>query len=255
LPRPRKKHKALPTPRATREKGWAVMGFDVSMSSIAGAAIGWDQTLKKFVGPNFIYLRWEKDDDYFARLAEASNGQLLIEQLLRELHLMLNLNEVFIAQEEPWPMGLVRGGMSSFMKQQAEISGAFLGGLVKWGYTNIVQMNSIRWRQMIAQDLGITTHHSKWRDPKLALAYNTRPKDSGKFRSKQWALNYFDGQDFPNEIPDWPDIVETKSGKMPRPDGSVAKAVQPDDRYDALAVMWTHHEELRTLGALAGAGI
>jgi len=252
----RKKHGATrPKPRELRDRGWAVLGFDLSMSSIAGAGIGWDATLKKFKGPNFIYLRWEKDDDYFARLREAAGAQLLVEGLLAELSLFLNLEDVFIAEEEPWPMGLVRGGMSSFMKQQAEISGAFLGGLVKWGYQNVSQMNSIRWRQMVANDLGITTHHSKWRDPKLAADYNCTPKDSGKFRSKQWALNYFSGEEFPEDVPDWPDIINSKKdGKIPRPEGSVAKAVQPDDRYDALAVMWTHHEELRELGALVGAG-
>src|SRR5215471_2468318 len=254
LPKPRKKHKSLPTPRANREKGWAVMGFDVSMSSIAGAGIGYDATLKRMVGPNFIYMRWEKDDEYFARLAEASNAQLLVEGILNEMKLMLNLNEVFIAEEEPWPLGMARGGLSSFMKQQAEISGAFLGGLVRWGYTNISQMNSIRWRQEVARDLGITTHHSKWRSPELALRFNCKPSDSGKFRAKEWALadpGYAFMHVFENEIPDWPDIINSKDGKIPRPDGSVAKAVQPDDRYDALAVCYTHYLELDQLGALA----
>jgi hypothetical protein len=252
--RPRKKHKAranVPTPRELRKRGWAVMGFDVSMSSIAGAAIGYDETLKKFAGPNFIYLRWEKDDDYFSRLKEACNSQLLVEGLLQELGLILSMDEVFIAQEEPWPLGMIRGGLSNFLKQQAEISGAFLGGLVRWGYTNVSQMNSIRWRQMVAADLGITTHHSKWRSPELAARFNCKPADSGKFRAKQWALNpgYAFMGAFENEIPDWPDIISSKDGKKPRPEGSKAKGVQPDDRYDALAVCWTHYLELQELGA------
>jgi hypothetical protein len=251
-PGARKKHgKRVNTPRELRPRGWAVLGFDTSMSSIAGAGIGYDATLKKFVGPNFTLLRWEKDDEYFNRLQEASNSHLLVEALLSELGLLLKLDEVFIAQEEPWPLGMVRGGLSAFLKQQAEISGAFLGGLVRWGYTNVSQMNSIRWRQMIAQDLGITTHHSKWRDPKLALDYNCKPTDSGKFRSKQWAFAR-QTETWTGEIPDWPDIVQTKDGKRPRPENSKAKAVQPDDRYDALAVMWTSYLELEELGALSG---
>jgi hypothetical protein len=252
--KPRKKHpkKKLPQPRELRSRGWAVLGFDISLSSIAAAGIGYDETLKKFKGPEFMYLRWEKDDEYFDRLKEAANAHLLIDALLTELGLVLNMDEIFIAQEEPWPVGMaLRGGASSFLKQQAEISGAFLGGLVRWGYTNVSQMNSIRWRQVVASDLGITIHHSKWRSPELALQYNCKPIDSGKFRAKQWALNpgyAFQGGAFPNEIPDWPDIIHSKDGNKPRPEGSVAKAIQPDDRYDALAVMFTHYLELQELG-------
>ena len=245
MARPRKKH-ALPKPREIRSRGWAVVGFDTSMSSLAGAAIGYDATMKKMVGPNFTMLRWEKDDDYFARLKEACNSHELVGGLIADMGMILELDEIYIAQEEPWPLGMSRGGMSSYMKQQAEISGAFLGGLIRWGYTNIMQMNSIHWRQMIAADLGITTHHSKWKSPELALAHNCAPKDSGKFRAKQWALTQspvYDG-----EIPDWPDIIGGKDGKQPRPETSKAKAVQPDDRYDALAVMWTHYKELQQLG-------
>ena len=247
-----KKKRYKPNPRELRSRGWAVIGFDTSMSSIAGAGIGYDATLKKFLGPEFVYVRWEKDDEYFDRLKEANHAELWVTGILEEMGLLLEMDEVFIAQEEPWPLGMSRGGMSAFMKQQAEISGAFLGGLVRWGYTNVSQMNSIRWRQMIAQDLGITTHHSKWKDPKLCEQYNCAPKDSGKFRAKQWAMNpgyAFQGA-FPNEIPDWEDIIDSKDGKKPRPENSKAKAVQPDDRYDALAVMWTHFLELQELGAL-----
>lgn len=255
MPKPRaKKKKYLPKPRELRSRGWAVLGFDTSMSSIAGAGIGYDATLKKLRGPVFVYNRWEKEDEYFDRLKEASHGELWVGGMLEEMGLLLNLNEIFIAQEEPWPFGMVRGGASAFMKQQAEISGAFLGGLVRWGFTNVSQMNSIRWRTMIANDLGITTHHTKWKDPKLCEKYNCSPKDSGKFRSKQWARGEewdMQRESFPDEIPDWPDIVETtKHGKQPRPEGSKAKAVQPDDRYDALAVMWTHYKELQELGVL-----
>jgi hypothetical protein len=251
--KPKKKHpkKKIPQPHELRSRGWAVLGGDISMSSIAMAGIGYDATLKKLKGPEFMYLRWEKDDEYFDRLKEAANAHMLIEALLTELGLILNLDEIFIAQEEPWPVGMVmRGGASSWLKQQAEISGAFLGGLVRWGYTNVSQINSIRWRKMIADDLEITTHHSKWRSPELALQYNCKPSDSGKFRAKEWALNSgyaFQGV-FPEEIPDWPDIISSKDGNKPRPEGSVAKAVQPDDRYDALAVMWTHYLELQELG-------
>lgn len=222
-----------------------IAGFDTSMSSIAGAAIGYDRVLDKFVGPKFSYIRWEKDDDYFARLTEAAKSHEIVLGLQHDLGLVINTDEIFIAQEEPWPLGMSRGGLSAFMKQQAEVSGAFLGGLLRYGFREIWQMNSIHWRKLIADDLGITTHHSKWKDPRLALEFNCKPTDSGKFRSKEWALNLTGAtSDLPwDEIPDWPDIIESKDGKKPRPEGSVAKAVQPDDRYDALAVMeWLHRE-------------
>lgn len=216
-----------------------VAGFDTSMSSIAGAAIGWDATLRKHVGPVFSMLRWAKEDEYYDRLYETDKSCDIVLDLMHDLGLMLNTDEIFIAQEEPWPLGMSRGGFSGFMKQQAEISGAFLGGLLRWGFRDIWQINSIHWRKMIADELGITTHHSKWRSPELTALYNCKPTDSGKFRSKQWALNpgYAWRGIYQNEIPDWPDIIESAQGKKPRPEDSKAKAVQPDDRYDALAVM------------------
>lgn len=235
-------------PRELRKRGWMVCGFDTSMSSIAGAAVGYDRTLKKFRGPEFVMMRWSKEDEYFDRLREAAKSHELVQVLQSNLGLMLNLDEIFIAQEEPVPYGMFNKGVSAFMKQQCEISGAFLGGLVRYGYANIWQINSMQWRQMVAHDLGITTHHTKWKDPKLAAEYNAKPSDSGKFRSKQWALHpaFHDGQIFPNEIPDWPEIIETKDGKIPRPEESKAKAVQCDDRYDALAIMEWLEREIRS---------
>lgn len=260
-PRPvaKGKKKKLPkvNPRELRKRGWMVCGFDTSMSSLAAAAIGYDFTLKKLRGPVFAEVRWHKDDHYYDRIATAAKSHELVLDLMHKLGLELNLNEVWVAQEEPWPFGMVgRGkGQSAFLKQQAEISGAFLGGLLRYGYNQLSQINSIRWRTMIAEDFGITTHHSKWQSPKLAAEYNCKPKDSGKFRSKEWALGAFPDSfaaaaGFPEEIPDWPDIIESAQGKVPRPEKSVAKAVQPDDRYDALAIMWTHYQELLDEGAL-----
>jgi hypothetical protein len=249
----KKKKLAKATPAALRPKGWVVAGFDTSMSAIAGAAIGWDATLKKFKGPEFVMIRWSKEDHYFDRLHAAARAHDIIHELQSNLGMMVGLDEVWIAQEEPWPMGLVGKGASAFLKQQAEISGAFLGGLVRYGFTQVSQINSIRWRTMIAEDLEITTHHSKWRSPELAAEYNCTPADSGKFRTKQWAMNpgYAFMGIFPEEIPDWPDIISTKKlGNIPRPEDSVARAIQPDDRYDALAVMWTHYQELLDEGAL-----
>jgi hypothetical protein len=238
-PRARKKH-----PRATRVQTWVACGFDTSMSSLAGAAVGYDNTLGKLRGPVFTERRWQKGTHYFDRLKDAAKSHDLVHELIAQLGITPEQDEIFIAQEEPWPMGMTKRLQSGFLKQQAEISGAFLGGLIRYGYSQVFQIGNHQWRQIIARDLGITIHFSKWQDPKLAGVYNCKPGDTGKFRAKQWAMlnNRIQPQ---TEVPDWPDIIESsKDGKIPRPEGSKAKAVQPDDRYDALAIMQWMVEEL-----------
>ena len=227
------------------KRGWVICGFDTSLSSIAGAAIAYDAVLDKYKGPVFKILRWSKEDEYFLKLHQAAKSHEIVLDLQAQMNVSMGSDEIFIAQEEPWPLGMAMGKASGALKQQAEVSGAFLGGLVRYGFQNIVQMNTTRWRMMIAEHLEITIHHTKWRDPELALKYNCRPDNSGKFRAKQWALSVWDNVAFPNEIPDLPDIIENKKlGKIPRPEGSTAKAVQPADEYDALAIGWTLYEEL-----------
>jgi len=255
--KPLAKHKKKePKSHKEHDHGWMVCGFDTSMSSIAGAAFAYDAVLRKFKGPVFKTVRWNyPQDDYFARLKSAVKAREIVQDFQGLLTVNMEPDEIFIAQEEPWPMGVSISKTSGFLKQQAEISGAFLGGLVHWGYTNVAQINNTRWRQMVANDLGITIHHTKWKSPELALKYNCRPADSGKFRSKEWALDYWNRESqelhvFPNEIPDLPDIIERKDGKMPRPEGSTAKAVQPEDIYDALAVGWTYLKELHEIGVI-----
>jgi len=233
--------------KATRRQTWVACGFDVSMSSMAGAAVAYDKTLKKLLGPVFTIKRWEKNYNYLDRIKDAGKSHELVLDLIAQLKMTPEVDEIFIAQEEPWPPGIFRGGQSSMLKQQAEISGAFLAGLLRYGYFQVWQISANDWRQIVARDLGITIHHSKWRSPELAAQYNCKPADSGKFRSKQWAMNpgYAFQSAYSEEVPDWPDIItSSKLGKIPRPEGSTAKAVQPDDRYDALAVMEWLVEEL-----------
>jgi hypothetical protein len=255
--KPLAKHKRKePKHYKEHDHGWMVCGFDTSLSSIAGAAFAYDAVLRKFKGPVFKTVRWQKEDDYFSRLKDAVKSHEIVFDLMGLLTVNMEPDEIFIAQEEPWPMGIPMGKTSGFLKQQAEISGAFLGGLMKYRYTNVAQINNTRWRTMIANDLGITIHHSKWRSPELALRFNCRPADSGKFRSKEWALDHWnrlnEGNIFPGVIPDLPDIIERAQGKMPRPEGSTAKAVQPEDAYDALAVAWTYIGELVEMKVLPG---
>jgi hypothetical protein len=233
-----------------------ISGWDVSMNSIAGAAVAWDNIMKQWKGPEFVIVRWEREDHYFDRISEANAVRDLVWQLQSQLKIAPELENVFIAQEEPWPMGLVgrvSKQQSQTLKQQAEISGAFLAGLLKFGFQNVFQINNVQWRQIVAQDLGITIHHSKWnpKDAALAAELQCRPDKIGKFRAKQWALGDYHvwaSGKARNEIPEWPDLIERKSGLIPRPEDSKARAVQPDDRYDALAIMEWLRRELISMG-------
>ena len=246
---PRGKHKKYaPKISTERDSGWMVAGFDTSQSCLAGAAIAWDATMRVFKGPVFTIERWMGGEDYMSRIRKCGYSFELILDLKHKLGVITDSEHIFIAQEEPWPMGMAGGSnfTSGYLKQQAEISGAFLAGMLRFGYTNVVQMNSTRWRQIVAADLGITIHHSKWRDPVLCKQYNCIPQDSGKFRSKQWALGYAPfSERFHFKVPDLPDIIKSKHGNTPRPDGSKAKAIQPADEYDALAICWTFYNELQ----------
>src|SRR5688572_12382587 len=202
--------KKLPIKKRKRVKkipSWAAVGFDTSLSSIAGAAIAWDSTLGKMVGPVFTERRWMTSVDYFIRLKDAVNSPVLVQELMGKLLLPLEMNQIWICQEAPVHMG---GKMGAWIKQQCEISGAFLGGLVKWGYPNIEQVNNKTWKKMVAEDLGISQS-----DPEF------------KFLVKEWAMEEYAG------VPDWPNLIRKEGvGLIPKPESSRAKGVQPDDRYD-----------------------
>ena len=243
------------------DHGWMAVGLDTSMSSIAGAAIAYDKITDTWRGPAFAITRWSKDAHYFYRLREAAKAHNIILDLQSQLGVLMRTDEIFIAQEEPFPphTKFTGKGQGQSLKQQEEVSGAVLGGLLRYGYDQISQIHNVWWRTVIAEALTaatserVTTHYSKWPSGELAQRFNTTPKHSGKFRAKQWALDVmtpFFAEHFrpPNEIPDWPDIIESKDGKTPRPDHSRAKAIQPDDRYDALAMMMWQWAELRTAG-------
>jgi hypothetical protein len=224
----------------TKENSWAKfykardlsrlwIGVDLSLNSVAVAGLGYDGVLDKHKGPSFSFTRWNKNDHYFKRLKEVSKVYDLICDVAAEMRLLVDLKQTTIIVEEPWPFGLIKTGNSNALKQQAEMSGAMLSGLIRYGYDDIFQINSKTWQAMVAADLGITTHFSKWGKGL-----------EGKMRPKQWALNpdsAFLGF-FPNEVPAFPDLIHDSKngGNMPKPETSKAKPLQPDDRYDALAI-------------------
>jgi hypothetical protein len=206
---------------------WIVVGVDTSMSSIAVAAMGWDETLKQMRGPSLYTHRWASDYDYLLRLKEAAQAEILIENAVSGLGFWTtSRDDIYIAVEEPWPLGLAKRAQSGWIKQQAQVSGAFLGGLSRCGYTNTYEINYQTWLNVVRAETG------------LGLS----PKDKPKWKVKEWAIEAFG-------VPDFPDLIKSKHGKIPRPEGSKAKAEQPEDIYDALGVMsWMRYHVEEQIG-------
>ena len=245
--RPRKKH-----PKRN-SKTWMACGFDLSMASLAGAAFAYDGTLKNYTGPFFTMKSWPVNTHYFDKLHDCVNSDDLVHELQIQMKLVAELDEVYIAIEEPFPTGMVKRLESNAIKQQAEISGAFIAGLLKHGFKNVYQIPWYQWAQIVAADLSewtgedITIHHSKWNYKINPFELAPHGKGSGKWRSKEWAQHL--GEQRGYYIPDWTDLIHReKTGKIPRPEGSKARAVQPDDRYDALPIAeWMRQEFLRSV--------
>jgi hypothetical protein len=194
---------------------WIVVGCDTSMSSIAVAAMGWDATLKQMRGPSLYTHRWASDYDYLLRLKEVSQAEILIETAVSGLGFWTtSVDDIYIAVEEPFPLGYVKKAQSGWIKQQAQVSGALLGGLSRYGYTNLYEINWQTWLNVVRAETGLTIASNK----------------EAKWKVKEWAIEAFG-------VPDFPDLIQSKHGKIPRPEGSKAKAVQPEDIYDALGVM------------------
>lgn len=217
---------------------WAAFGFDISTYSIAVAGIAWDKVLGKFIGPETATIRWTKGTHWYTRMVEANRPEILMHELFNKLKITPDLHEVFIAVEEPWPPGMEKRGHSQTLKQQAQISGALMGGLLRWGWTQLYEIHNTWWRGIVAEDLGISiSSNSKdvnWRwNPE-------RNSNVGKYRSQQWVEEIH-----PDWVPEpFPDLITSgKHGLIPRPEKSKAKGVQPDDRYDALPIMqWMVNE-------------
>jgi hypothetical protein len=198
------------------EPTWMVAGFDVSMSSISGAAMMYDGLLDKIRGPALVERRWEKDVHYFDRLNIASRAEILIHDLMSGLRgAVIDLDQLFIAVEEPWPFGIVKKAESGWLKQQAQIQGVFIGGLIRYGWKNVYEVNAQSWKKVVADELGVKVGVSK----------------EFKWVVKQWAIDTYGVEEFPDLI------KHNTRGLIPRPEKSKAKAVQPADVYDALGLM------------------
>lgn len=208
---------------------WLCIGADVSMSSISLGGIAKTKEGKMRVGA--VTLRWEKGTDYFTRLKGAAKCHDIVHELCINMRVQAELDEIHIAVEEAVAIGYLKRAQSAWVKQQLQISGAFLGGLVRWGYFDIREIQAQQWQKHVADDLGITTHHTKW----------SPTKKEGKFRAREWIEQFhpkWDGH--------WPDLIkDEKLGLISRPEGRKAQAVQSDDRYEALAMAHWMREELK----------
>ena len=201
------------------EKSWAAVGLDTSMTAISAVAVGHDALLDRRVGPVWRELRWMPDVACFVRRTDTAKSHDLILDLLAELSFIKG-ERVYIAQEEPFPMGMLGGKtfQAGFAKQLAEISGSMLGSLLRYGYRNIEQINNVTWKKALRVEYGVEV---------------PRKFDAAKWVTKVWAMEQYG-------MPDLPDLVSSKSGaKIPRPEsgyGARAKAVQPLDIYDAAGI-------------------
>lgn len=192
-----------------RDRSWACVGMDTSMSSIAMVSMIYDAVLDKMIGPTFRTIRWT-EEDYFERLLQANRLEETMLVVVPSQY--VTMERTFIAIEEPFYYGAVKRGQSGWIKQQAEVSGAAKAGLLRWGWRNLYEINNQSWYKTIRDE-----------------GHIVRKGKEGKWDVKTWAIQAFG-------LPDLPDLVQGKHGKIPRPEsgyGAKAKPVQPEDIYDA----------------------
>lgn len=208
-----------------RKPSWAALGFDVSMVSIAGTGIRYDATLDQLSACAFSQWRWEQGDDWFKRLGKAAKGHDLVHDILGQIGWFGHNHQVFIGIEQAWPFGIVKRADSAWLYQQAQMHGAFVGGLVRYGYSEVYEVNAASWRSIVSTELGV------------------KQTSELKFQTQGWAMETWD-------LPELPEIVSVDGrGKIERPEsgaGANKKADHPNDVYDAAAVMtwmWAQIEE------------
>lgn len=249
----KKKSRQIATPSRARKKKadrksgfrtveWAAVGVDVSMASISLAGIA--KTSEGKIRTGAVSLRWSHGTDYFERLKSAAKCHDLVHDLFIEMKVMAELNEIYFAVEEAVAISYIKRGESGWVKQQLQLSGALLGGLVRYGYVNIVEIQANQWRKIVADDLGITIHTSKWNDESYLSLPESFPKplkgQVGKYRAWQWIV-----EQHPQWDGHWPDIIKTSKGQISRPEKSKAQGVQSDDRYECFAMAQWMRKELK----------
>jgi hypothetical protein len=203
-----------------KRESFVVMGIDTSLSSIALAAKAWDGPLKKMRGP-VTYIRRFSDSPYHEKLIFCAKGHDVILDALHKLHGFVHeISDIYVAVEEPWPMGRNIKANSAFLLQQAQMQGALLSSLMKYGF-DTRQVGVKKWRTVVAGDLDVKQN-----------------AEFDKWTVKAWAREVYP------QLPRYKDLIYKNGvGLIPKPKESKAQAKQPDDRYDALGIMeWLYDE-------------
>lgn len=203
--------KAKPKLKLGRKRRTVVaLGFDLSLASVAGAAKMKDGPLDKMKGPVWVRHPWMKETPHFEKLKYLARGSDFVHILLNELNAIAELPEIYIGVEDLPP----RVMNANRYREQAELLGAFVGSLLRYGYFNVQLVNVKQWQALVAGDIGVKVN-----------------KDFDKWTVKNWAREVYDA-------PKWPDLIRSgKHGLIPKPKGSKAMPEQPDDRYDCTGIM------------------
>lgn len=239
-----------------RSVEYVAVGADVSMSTISLAGLAKTKDGKLRHGA--VSIRWDKDYDYFRRMKEAAKAHDAMLELFKALKVMPELTDVYIAAEEPVPIGFFQraskgqasGQAGAYLKQQVQISGSFLGGLLRWGWEQIYEIQANQWRKLVADDLAehhgidFTTYKPKWAS-EIVLPLNlpseikVKGDSVGKYRAQQWMRTLHSKWD-----KGWEDIVGTSKGQRLRGD-SKAQGLQCNDIYEAFAMAEFMRREIK----------
>lgn len=214
-----------------QEAEWVCLGADLSLATLSIGGLA--RTAQGKLRSGAVAIRWTRLDDYYERLRMASKAsETLLPELFSKMGIEAGFSSIYLAYEEPVALGHIKNAQGAFIKQQIQISGAFVGPLLSAGFSQVYEIAANQWRAMVAHDLGITIYYKKWNDPELVNTFHCHPKNVGKFRARQWVEKFhpkWDGH--------WTDIISSsKMGSIPRPEDSKAMGIQSDDRYEALAM-------------------
>jgi hypothetical protein len=187
------------------------IGIDLSPASLACSAKMYDGIIKTMRGPVWSITRWPKGTDHFEKLEFCARGYDVVLDILAPLGgFIKEIDDLHIGVEE-LPARVLN---SNRAHQQAELIGAFVGSLLRYGWKNIYLIPVKSWQALVANDLEMKAN-----------------KDFDKWHVKEWAIEVYGA-------PKWKDLIRSgKLGLIPRPKTSKAMAEQPDDRYDATGIM------------------
>lgn len=205
--KPKKAFKKKPAKPAV-----TAIGIDISPACMAGCIKVYDPTLNRLYGPGWHIKRWPKGTPEIQKLGEVAKGHDFLFELMGTIPygIIRDFTTIHLAIENVPPKAM----NAQRQAQQLQIIGAFVGGLARYGYQNIHLVTPRAWQAYISADFDMKAN-----------------KDWTKWHVKNWCIEVYDA-------PKWKDLIyNSKLGLIPKPKGSKAMPVQPDDRYDACGIM------------------